>query len=250
MLSPTMGARRLPSPLLLAALAVLVVAMLWITLHHRWTAAGHALLVLGVLVPWLFATWSFRRMIPRAVALDEIPPASACRRLVAQVEELRALGFEPVAGPLHYNSRPPAQMVLLLHPTEPVYAAVLRFRVFGLRKVHFSFLSPVEDRTGHVETTGTPELEAVTAPPFVRMQVLPGLSAAEQFELHREAIARMHAEGGNFVAPTQHELTREAIFTLARTGEYLRRNASRLARGVFAWALMRRTRNPPFGSTP
>jgi len=243
-----MGTRRHPSPLLLGAVVLLLAAVCWITFHQRWTGAAIALVVAGVLLPWLFAAWSFRRMVPRTAALADLPAGAACPRLLATVDALRALGFDTAAGPLRYNSKPPAQMALLRHRSEPVYAAVLRFRVFGLRRVHYSFLSPVENGTGHVETAGTPELEAVAVPPFIRMQVLPGLAPDALFERHREVVATLRARGERFSVPAAPDVAREAVFTLARTGAWLRGNSFRLARGVFAWALTRRSKNPPFAT--
>jgi hypothetical protein len=195
-------------------------------------------------MPYLFTAWSFHRMIPRTVALTPILEGKACPRLAALVDELGKFGFEQVVGPLRYNSRPPSQLSLLLHEEEPVYAAVLRVRVFGLVKVHYSLLSPFVRIEGHLESTATHELDAVRAPDFVRLQVIPGAEPAGLLRRHMVALYRLRREGREFQTPTASELEREAVFSLALTGVYLRRNAYRLALGIFAYALTRTPRNP------
>jgi hypothetical protein len=166
--------------------------------------------------------------------------------LRARVAALEKLGFRTAVGPVRYNSRPPSQLTLLAHDTEPVYAAVLRVRVLGLRKVHYSLLSPIVGETGHMESTATPELVAVRAPAWVRFQVIPRAAPDELLRRHLAALARLRDEGMEFAVPAASELEREAIFSLAQTGEYLRANAYRLAAGVYAHAFDRRPRNREF----
>jgi len=184
-------------------------------------------------------------MIPRTVVLRPIAEDEACPKLRALVAELRAVGFRPVVGPLRYNSRPRSQLSLLLHEEEPVYAAVLRVRVFFLKKVHFSFLTPFADGEGHLESTATPELDAVRAPESARLQVFPWATPAELLHYHRYAIVRMRSAGRRLHTPAAAELQREAIYSLAATGRYLRQNAYRLALGIFIYAWNRKPRNPP-----
>jgi hypothetical protein len=240
-----MDRKRTISPLLWIGILVLLTLALWPTLHLRRAWLGGALACLGALLPYLYAAWSFYRMIPRTVRLRPIPEDEACPKLRALVRDLGAVGFRPVVGPLRYNSRPRSQLSLLLHEEEPVYAAVLRVRVFWLRKVHFSFLTPLADAQGHLESTSTPELDAVRAPESVRLQVFPWAKPAELLERHRDAIARARSAGWRLQAPAASELEREAIFSLAATGVYLRHNAYRLAFGIFVYAWNRVPRNPP-----
>jgi len=245
-----MDRKRTISPLLWIGILLLLTLALWPTLHLRRAWLGGALACLGALLPYLYAAWSFYRMIPRTVRLRAIPEDEACPKLRALVGELGAVGFRPVVGPLRYNSRPRSQISLLLHEEDPVYAAVLRVRVFWLRKVHFSFLTPFADAEGHLESTATPELDAVRAPQEARLQVFPWVPPAELLEHHRYAIVRMRRAGRQLQAPAASELEREAIFSLAATGVYLRHNAYRLALGVFIYAWNRKPRNPPLFEHP
>lgn len=245
MCARNMDRKRTISPLLWIGILLLLTLALWPTLHLRRAWLGGALACLGALLPYLYAAWSFYRMIPRTVVLRPIPEDEACPKLRALVAELGAVGFRPVVGPLHYNSRPRSQLSLLLHEEETVYAAVLRVRVFLLTKVHFSFLTPFADAEGHLESTSTPELDAVRAPASARLQVFPWASPAELLERHREALSRMRSAGRRFQAPAASELQREAVFSLAATGVYLRHNAYRLALGIFIYAWNRKPRNPP-----
>lgn len=240
-----MDRKRTISPLLWIGILALLTLALWPTLVLRRAWLGGALACLGALLPYLYAAWSFYRMIPRTVELRPIPEEQACPKLRALVAELGAVGFRPVVGPLRYNSRPRSQLSLLLHEEEPVYAAVLRVRVFRLRKVHFSFLTPLADAQGHLESTSTPELDAVRAPASVRLQVFPWATPAELLEKHRYAMDRARRAGWRLQAPAASELQREAIFSLAETGRYLRHNAYRLALGIFVYAWNRKPRNPP-----
>lgn len=245
MCARNMDRKRTISPLLWIGILLLLTLALWPTLHLRRAWLGGALACLGALLPYLYAAWSFYRMIPHTVVLRPIPEEEACPKLRALVKELGAVGFRPVVGPLHYNSRPRSQISLLLHEEETVYAAVLRVRVFFLRKVHFSFLTPFADAEGHLESTATPELDAVRAPASARLQVFPWASPAELLERHRHALARLRREGRRLQAPAASDLQREAIYSLAATGHYLRHNAYRLAFGIFVYAWNRKPRNPP-----
>jgi hypothetical protein len=245
-----MDRKRTISPLLWIGILLLFTLALWPTLHLRRAWLGGALACLGTLLPYLYAAWSFHRMIPRTVALRPIPEGEACPKLEALVAELGAVGFRPVVGPLHYNSRPRSQLSLLLHDEEPVYAAVLRVRVFCMRKVHFSFLTPFADGEGHLEATATPELDAVRAPDSARLQVFPWAAPADLLQHHRDAMDRMQSAGRRLQAPTASELQREAIYSLAATGQYLRHNAYRLALGIFIYAWNRKPRNPPLFEEP
>jgi len=240
-----MDRKRTISPLLWIGILLLLTLALWPALHLRRAWLGGALACLGALMPYLYAAWSFYRMIPRTVVLRSIPEDQACPKLKALVAELGAVGFRPVVGPLRYNSRPRSQLSLLLHEDESVYAAVLRVRVFFLKKVHFSFLTPFADGEGHLESTATPELDAVRAPESARLQVFPWATPAELLEHHRYAIVRMRRAGRRLEAPAASELQREAIYSLAATGHYLRHHAYRLALGVFIYAWNRKPRNPP-----
>jgi hypothetical protein len=221
------------------------VAFLWLTLHPGRPVLGAVVAISIGLTSFLFTAWSFYRMVPRTVALRAIAPAESCPVLRARVAALEKLGFRTAVGPVRYNSRPPSQLTLLAHDTEPVYAAVLRVRVLGLRKVHYSLLSPIVGETGHMESTATPELVAVRAPAWVRFQVIPRAAPDELLRRHLAALARLRDEGMEFAVPAASELEREAIFSLAQTGEYLRANAYRLAAGVYAHAFDRRPRNRP-----
>jgi hypothetical protein len=240
-----MDRKRTISPLLWIGILLVLTLALWPTLLLRRAWLGGALACLGALLPYLYAAWSFYRMIPRTVVLRPIPEEEACPKLRALVAELGSVGFRPVVGPLHYNSRPRSQLSLLIHEEETVYAAVLRVRVFLLTKVHFSFLTPFADAEGHLESTATPELDAVRAPESARLQVFPWASPADLLEHHRYALARMRRAGRRLQAPAASDLQREAIYSLAATGQYLRQNAYRLALGVFIYAWNRKPRNPP-----
>jgi len=245
-----MDRKRTISPLLWIGILVLVTLALWPTLHLRRAWLGGALACLGALLPYLYAAWSFHRMIPRTVVMRPVPEGEACPKLLALVAELGAVGFRPVVGPLRYNSRPRSQLSLLLHEEEAVYAAVLRVRVFWMRKVHFSFLTPFADGEGHLESTATPELDAVRAPEEARLQVFPWAPPAELLEHHRYALVRLRGAGRRLQAPAASELLREAIYSLAATGQYLRHNAYRLAFGIFIYAWNRKSRNPPLLAGP
>ena len=245
-----MDRRRTISPLVWIGIVLLLTLALWPTFHLRQAWLGGTLVGLGALLPYLYAAWSFYRMIPRAVVLRPIREDEACPKLRALVAELGAVGFRPVVGPVHYNSRPRSQLSLLLHEQEPVYAAVLRVRVFWMRKVHFSFLTPFADAEGHLESTATPELEAVRAPDSARLQVFPGAAPADLLRHHRDAMDRMRSAGRRLEAPAATELQREAIFSLGVTGRYLRHNAYRLALGIFIYAWNQRPRNPPLFERP
>jgi len=240
-----MDRKRTISPLLWIGILLLLTLALWPTLHLRRAWLGGALACLGALMPYLYAAWSFYRMIPKTVVMRPIPEGEACPKLRALVAELGAVGFRPVVGPLHYNSRPRSQLSLLLHEDESVYAAVLRVRVFFLTKVHFSFLTPFIDGEGHMESTATPELDAVRAPESARLQVFPWIAPADLLEHHRYALVRLRRAGRRLQAPAASELEREAVYSLAATGRYLRQNAYRLALGVFIYAWNRKPRNPP-----
>lgn len=236
---------RIPPLVWLVALPALV-AFLWLTLHPGRPILGAVVAVAIGLTSFLFTAWSFYRMVPRTVALRAIALDESCPLLRARVADLEKLGFRTAVGPVRYNSRPASQLVLMAHDTEPVYAAVLRVRALGLRKVHYSLLSPIVGEHGHMESTATPELVAVRAPAWVRFQVVPRAAPDELLSRHLAALARLREGGMEFAAPAPSELQREAIFTLAKTGEYLRANAYRLAAGVFAHAFDRRPRNREF----
>lgn len=227
---------------------MLAAVVVWVAFHLGLALVSVGAGCLMAALPYLYTVWSFRRMIPRVVSLTPLPEDRACWKARAFVEKLEGSGFRLVVGPLRYNSRPPSQLNLLLHATEPVYAAVLRVRVLGLRKVHYSFLSPFGDLLEHLESTATPELEAVPAPQFARIQVIPGAEPDELLAQHLAALRRIRDEGREFHAPSAHELQREAVFTLAMTGTYLRRNCFRLANAVFAYAWNRVSRNPPLAA--
>lgn len=107
---------------------------------------------------------------------------------------IRALGFADAGPPYEIGMSPPASLVALVHPSEPVYAAVYRTGTVP-PVLNFDFVSILDGFRGGLTTN--PDVRGATLPPApgAFRQVFPGGSVEELYTRHLEGVAFLRTRG-------------------------------------------------------
>lgn len=160
-----------------------------------------AALVAGLLVA--FIIWQVLSNLPEDLRLD--PTSKALDGDMEQIiERLCGLGFERVATPWLARLKPPAVVVGLIHPREPVIAAVFRTGTVPA-VMAFDLVSVLGDQSGGL-TTGS-DRRGGTLPMGSRSfrQLLHGGAPEALMERHRQALAWLLSKGLSFRRVTASE---------------------------------------------
>lgn len=131
--------------------------------------------------------------LPAEVTLEPLiqePPPE----LDEVLARFRDLGFEQAGPPVRVGISPPATMVGLVHPREPIMATV--FRTGTLPAVTgFDLVSVLHDGRGGLTTGADRRGATLPGGPWVLRQVFPGADVEELLADHRDAMAWLQARG-------------------------------------------------------
>jgi hypothetical protein len=144
-------------------------------------------LLLGVIMLVISAS------LPRDVKLTP-EPGPVPPELRGLVDRFSALGFEAVGPGYRVGVSPPAVMVGLVHPVEPVYATV--YRTGTLPAVtNFDCITILDGFRGGL--TSNPDPRGASLPSGSRglRQVLPGAGVEQVFRQHCDAVAYLRSRG-------------------------------------------------------
>lgn len=131
--------------------------------------------------------------LPADIAVTPLgrQPDAALAELAARI---RALGFADAGPPYEIGMSPPASLVALVHPSDPVYAAAYRTGTVP-PVLNFDFVSILDGFRGGLTTN--PDVRGATLPPApgAFRQVFPGGSLEELFRRHLEGVAFLRTRG-------------------------------------------------------
>jgi hypothetical protein len=153
-----------------------------------------AVVVLGLLLA--FVVWQVVTNLPDDLQLDTYtePLAGEMEQII---ERLRGLGFESVGAPWLARLKPPAVVVGLVHPREPIIAAV--FRTGTVPPVTaFDLISVLDDGRGGLTTGSDKRGGSLPAGSRSFRQLLHGGGPDALMENHRRALAWLQNRGLGF----------------------------------------------------
>jgi|GEM_PF-38844 len=134
--------------------------------------------------------------LPADVTLEPLPQGPPAE-LADLVTRFRDLGFEQAGPPLKVGISPPATMVGLVHPREPIMATV--FRTGTLPAVTgFDLVSVLHDGRGGLTTGADRRGATLPGGPWVLRQVFPGAAVEELLTHHRDALGWLRGRGLTF----------------------------------------------------
>lgn len=195
----------------------------WLLLHPpEWLAPLGAAryLVVAALCGALLVTFvavQISSNLPAQVTLEPLlegPPAE----LGGPLARFRDLGFEQAGPPFKVGINPPATMVGLVHPREPIMATV--FRTGTLPAVTgFDLVSVLHDGRGGLTTGADRRGATLPGGPWVMRQVFPGAGLEELLARHRDALAWLRGRGLAFRPVTATAFADEFRRAVARQRE-------------------------------
>lgn len=127
--------------------------------------------------------------LDHAVAEDDLPPAA-----VALVDAYAALGFERVGSALYVPLQPPAILVPMLRPGEPVYGSVIHSLAPQPRTIH-DFITVFEQGDAVLTTCQDWSAGVLPAGPADLRQIFQGAAPADLYARHREGVRFLREQG-------------------------------------------------------
>ncbi len=155
---------------------------------------GYLVVAAGVFVLLVaFVMYLILRSLPAKVELTPLPgpPPQA---LVEIGHRYLALGFQPAGPAYEVGISPPAKLIAVVHPTEPIYGTIFQTGTVPA-VIGFDFVSILASGSGGLTTSADKRAGNTLARPGVFRQCFPGWPPEELLQRHREALAYLAQQG-------------------------------------------------------